>query len=166
MVDFLKRSFAGAVVAVAVVSASMGAGTSITACAPSSPPGATAADARLDPTERAVQLRVALGELKETRPDLPALEVARAEAWLARAETLTRLSSSPELRDLLLDTAAGQVTLLRSEVRRGHVEADAGPHVGDASTRDAAPPSASAAPAPARGHAIEMSTRANDGGSP
>lgn len=87
-------------------------------CAP--PPGTqgpTAADPRLDPTERIVRLHVAVGELRDD-PDAvgAAIELSRAETWVARAEALARTHTDPPLRDLLLDTAEGQITMVRSQV--------------------------------------------------
>jgi len=135
----LKRGVAGARLAVAAVAAVAVSAATAAACAPlfaATPSGPRAADPRLDPTERAVQLRVALAALKEEHPDLSPLEVTRAEAWLDRAEALTRASTNPELRDLLLDTAEGQLTLLRSEVPL--TVAEAGDATSDASS-DAGP---------------------------
>lgn len=76
-----------------------------------------AADARFDPTERIVRLKVALTELRDD-PDASgsSIEVSRAETWVARAEALTRTHTDPELRDLLLETAEGQVTMVRSAI--------------------------------------------------
>lgn len=161
MVHLLKRAVTGTRFAVAAVAAVAVAAASAAACAPllaAGPSGPRAPDPRLDPTERAVQLRVALAALKEERPDLSPLEVTRAEAWLDRAEALTRLSTNPELRDLLLDTAEGQLTMLRSEV--GLARAEAGAATRDASTPDGGAPRAlhEAPPVPGRGR--------GDGGSP
>lgn len=153
MVHLLKRGAAGARLAVAAVAV---ATASAAACAPllaAGPSGPRAPDPRLDPTERAVQLRVALAALKEEHPDLSPLEVTRAEAWLDRAEALTRTSTNPELRDLLLDTAEGQLTLLRSEVSL--TLAEAGDATSDASSEGG--PRRGPRRAPERG-------RAGDGG--
>ena len=88
------------------------------ACSPpqSAAGSASPGDPRLDPTERAVRLRVALTALQPSREELPTVEFSRAESWLARAELLTRAGADPELRDLLLDTAEGQLTLMRSHI--------------------------------------------------
>jgi len=92
----------------------------LAACAPaatSSLGGPQAADARLDPTERIVRLHVATAELRDD-PDAQgaAIELSRAATWIARAEALTRTKTDPDLRDLLLDTAEGQITMVRSHV--------------------------------------------------
>lgn len=86
-------------------------------CAEARSPEPRAADARFDPTERIVRLKVALTELRDD-PDASgsSIEVSRAETWVARAEALTRTHTDPELRDLLLETAEGQVTMVRSSI--------------------------------------------------
>lgn len=91
-----------------------------TACGPgaaTSLGGPQAADTRLDPTERIVRLHVAIDELRDD-PDATAvaLELSRAATWIARAEALTRTKTDPDLRDLLLETAEGQVTMVRSRL--------------------------------------------------
>jgi hypothetical protein len=87
-----------------------------TAC--SSAPPATSSRARdlsLDPTERAVRLRLSLTELREDPlAEGSSLEILRAEAWISRAEALARTGADPALRDLLLETAEGEVVLVRS----------------------------------------------------
>lgn len=76
-----------------------------------------AADTRFDPTERIVRLKVALADLRDD-PDASgsSIEVSRAETWVARAEALTRTHTDTDLRDLLLETAEGQVTMVRSAI--------------------------------------------------
>ncbi|MBL0197293.1 MAG: hypothetical protein IPQ09_24315 [Myxococcales bacterium] len=165
MVHFLKLGVSGTARSLVALAAACGLAA---ACAPLLAAGQTgphAPDPRLDPTERAVQLRVALTALKEEHPGLQPLEVTRAEAWLDRAEALTRSSTNPELRDLLLETAEGQLTMLRSEVRltpppHGGAGAEAGA-TRDATTGDAPTPRPSGVAPPFAG-----TGRATDGGEP
>lgn len=87
-----------------------------TACS-STPPvtSSRARDLSLDPTERAVRLRLSLVELREDPlAEGSSLELLRTEAWISRAEALTRTGADPSLRDLLLETAEGEVVLVRS----------------------------------------------------
>ncbi len=88
----------------------------LTACS-SAPPvtSSRARDLSLDPTERAVRLRLSLSDLREDPlAEGSSLELLRAEAWIARAEALARTGADPSLRDLLLETAEGEVVLVRS----------------------------------------------------
>lgn len=92
------------------------AATCATACS-SAPPvtSSRARDLSLDPTERAVRLRLSLAELREDPlAEASSLELLRAEAWISRAEALARTGADPSLRDLLLETAEGEVVLVRS----------------------------------------------------
>jgi hypothetical protein len=112
MVRLLSLRAASASVAIAAIAAVTCAG-----CGEARPTDPRAADARFDPTERIVRLKVALTELRDD-PDASgsSIEVSRAETWVARAEALTRTHTDPELRDLLLETAEGQVTMVRSAI--------------------------------------------------
>lgn len=110
MVRLLTRPRPGALaIALLLALAACGSGAASTLGGPQ------AADARLDPTERIVRLHVAINELRDD-PDAAgtAVELSRAATWVARAEALTRTKTDPDLRDLLLDTAEGQVTMVRS----------------------------------------------------
>lgn len=133
--------------------------TIVTACsAPYSNVGPVAADSRLDPTERVVRLHVAVAELRDD-PDAAgaAIELSRAETWVARAEALARTRTDPELRDLLLETAEGQITMVRSHValrrgtrllhERGRPAARSGPR--DSESPELPLPSGAEAPKPA-----------------
>lgn len=92
-----------------------------------------AADLRADPGERLMGLR-AVTRVLEAEPDakLVALELERVGGWLAKAETLYRADENPSLRDLLLDTAEGQLSAIRARyalerARRGERPSDARP---------------------------------------
>ncbi len=102
-----SHSARGSLAAVALVVAACGETVS--------PAGPVAAEARLDPTERIVRLHVAIVELRDD-PDASgtSIELSRADTWVARAEALARTHTDPGLRDLLLETAEGQVTMVRS----------------------------------------------------
>lgn len=92
-----------------------------------------AADLRADPGERLMSLR-AVTRVLEAEPDakLVALELERIGGWLAKAETLYRADENPSLRDLLLDTAEGQLSAIRARyalerARRGEPRSGARP---------------------------------------
>ncbi|MBL9108496.1 MAG: hypothetical protein JNM74_04470 [Myxococcales bacterium] len=91
------------------------------------------ADLRADPGERIMVLRAA-SRVVEGDPDakIVALELERLSGWLAKAETLYRADENPSLRDLLLDTAEGQLSAIRARyalerARRGEPRSGARP---------------------------------------
>ena len=73
------------------------------------------ADLRADPGERIMTLRAATRVVEaDADAKLVALELERLAGWLAKAETLYRADENPSLRDLLLDTAEGQLSAIRA----------------------------------------------------
>jgi len=91
------------------------------------------ADLRADPGERIMALRAA-ARVVEADADAKtvALELERIAGWLAKAETLYRADENPSLRDLLLDTAEGQLSAIRARyalerARRGEPHSGARP---------------------------------------
>jgi hypothetical protein len=74
-----------------------------------------AADLRADPGERIMVLRAAIRVAEADRDaKTVAIEIERSGAWGAKAETLHRAEENPSLRDLLLDTAEGQLSAIRA----------------------------------------------------
>lgn len=81
--------------------------------------GFVVADPRADPGERILKLRASAKSLSEEVPRgeggrRSEVELLRFEAFVAKAETLFRAGQDPELRDLLLDTAEGELSTLKA----------------------------------------------------
>lgn len=76
----------------------------------------------LEPSERLLRTRAALSSVK-AEPDAKRLqlEIARAEAWLNRAEFLLNSGKDGALRDELLLTAEGQISAVQAELARMRV---------------------------------------------
>lgn len=91
--------------------------------------GFVVADPRADPGERILQLRASARSLVE---DLSRgenlrrsqVELLRFESFVAKAEALFRAGHDPELRDLLLDTAEGELSTIKALLAREKVRAE------------------------------------------
>lgn len=71
---------------------------------------------RSDPGERILQIRASaraiFGDPRTART--ATIEYARVESYIAKAEFLFRSNSEPALRDLLLDTAEGELSSVKA----------------------------------------------------
>lgn len=73
----------------------------------------------LEPSERLLRDRAALASVKaDPLADRLQLDLARAEAWLNRAEFLLNSDRDQALRDQLFLTAEGQISAVRAEYSR------------------------------------------------
>jgi hypothetical protein len=91
--------------------------------------GFVVADPRADPGERILQLRAAARSLVDELPRgegerRTQVELVRFESFVAKAEALFRAGQDPELRDLLLDTAEGELSTLKAIHAREKVRAE------------------------------------------
>lgn len=76
-----------------------------------------APDTHADPGERILRLRASARAIsRETDGGHGEVELERVEAWTQKAESLFRAESDPSLRDLLLDTAEGELSALRARI--------------------------------------------------
>ncbi len=73
----------------------------------------------LEPSERLLRDRAALASVKnDPQANKVQLDIARAEAWLNRAEFLLNGGNNPSLRDELLRTAEGQISSIKAQYAR------------------------------------------------
>lgn len=91
--------------------------------------GFVVADPRADPGERILKLRASARSLSEELPRGEGqrrfeVELHRFESFVAKAESLFRAGLDPELRDLLLDTAEGELSTLKAIHAREKVRAE------------------------------------------
>lgn len=119
--------------------------TSLSGCARGES-GFVVADPRADPGERILQLRASArslaedlsrGEKNERRSQV---ELLRFESFVAKAEALFRAGLDPELRDLLLDTAEGELSTVKALLARERVRAETRAASGSPRSSDHASP--------------------------
>lgn len=108
MGDLLSRTALAALCAVAL------------ACGRKEPEFPAPIDISQDPPERIIRDRAALATVKANPfATQVSLEIKRVEGWLAKAEALANSNSNPKLRDLLLETAEGQIAAIQSHYAFG-----------------------------------------------
>ena len=107
--------------------------------------GFVVADPRADPGERILKLRASARSLSDElsrgeNERRAQVELLRFESFVAKAEALFRAGQDPELRDLLLDTAEGELTTLKAIRAREKVRAETRATSGSPRSSDHASP--------------------------